>query len=275
MVINLPAPLLYHYTSGTGLLGILESDSIWATQIHYLNDSKEFAHAIELARAQLFSSSRMVGERRKDICVAISDLLEQISKMSYYVACFSEAGDSLSQWRGYCPPGFGYSIGFDQRRLQTLAQAQGFKLSKCIYNLESQQQIIGKWTQSTLEDLTATFSGGSSVTDHVQATAHKYVGQFAEIASILKYTAFEAEREWRMVSLIRSDDPRVNLRPTRSMLAPYVAIKLGSREEKNLIEQITVGPTPHSELAVNSVSHLFNKAGVKSVRPSTVPYRDW
>lgn len=46
-----PEHLIFHYTSGDGLLGILSSDTIWATSIHHLNDGKEFSHARELVQA--------------------------------------------------------------------------------------------------------------------------------------------------------------------------------------------------------------------------------
>jgi hypothetical protein len=42
-----PKGLLYHYTTADGFLGMLESDSIRATHIRYMNDSKEFTEAIE------------------------------------------------------------------------------------------------------------------------------------------------------------------------------------------------------------------------------------
>lgn len=38
---------LYHYTSDSGLLGIIETKSIWATNVRYLNDSKEYALALD------------------------------------------------------------------------------------------------------------------------------------------------------------------------------------------------------------------------------------
>ena len=45
--------ILYHYTSQTGLKGMLNKKTIWASKIHYLNDSKEFALALKLARNEL------------------------------------------------------------------------------------------------------------------------------------------------------------------------------------------------------------------------------
>ena len=48
-----PASFLYHYTSQRGLLGILENKKIWATNIHYLNDSAELYHAIDVLQSGL------------------------------------------------------------------------------------------------------------------------------------------------------------------------------------------------------------------------------
>jgi hypothetical protein len=42
-----PRGLLYHYTTVDGFLGILDSDSLRATHIRYLNDSQEFIDALE------------------------------------------------------------------------------------------------------------------------------------------------------------------------------------------------------------------------------------
>lgn len=45
---NLPnQDILYHYTSLSGLKGIVETGKIWATNILYLNDSEEFFNAKE------------------------------------------------------------------------------------------------------------------------------------------------------------------------------------------------------------------------------------
>jgi hypothetical protein len=45
--------ILYHYTSQFGLIGMLNDKTIRASKIHYLNDSKEFALALKLARNEL------------------------------------------------------------------------------------------------------------------------------------------------------------------------------------------------------------------------------
>jgi hypothetical protein len=45
--------ILYHYTSQTGLKGMLNEKTIRASKIHYLNDSKEFRLALDLAGDEL------------------------------------------------------------------------------------------------------------------------------------------------------------------------------------------------------------------------------
>src|SRR5229473_5273124 len=49
-----PIPeFLYHYTSQDGLLGIIESRSLWATNISYMNDATEFGLSVRLIRDRL------------------------------------------------------------------------------------------------------------------------------------------------------------------------------------------------------------------------------
>ncbi len=43
-----PPSILYHYTTQKGLLGIIQSKTIWATDILYLNDTMELKYAVDL-----------------------------------------------------------------------------------------------------------------------------------------------------------------------------------------------------------------------------------
>jgi hypothetical protein len=39
---------LFHYTSATGLRGILQSLSLWASDLRFLNDAQEAIYALDL-----------------------------------------------------------------------------------------------------------------------------------------------------------------------------------------------------------------------------------
>lgn len=269
--------ILHHYTSGTGVLGMFESDSIWATNIHYLNDAKEFGHAIDQARSYLFSvSHKSTDAVLKGLCSGLSDSLEQISQISLYVACFSAMEDSLSQWRGYCPPGFGYSVGFFANELRRIAKPQGFDLVRCIYQHAEKLRLVEAWAQHALQQLRTTLPDQADPITHARGLAHKFFLGFAQFAPVLKDSAFHNESEWRLVGMIRSTDQRIQLRPMRSMLAPYLPIRLNMRNSDGLVWNIRVGPTPHKELATSALTHYFEKVNIRNgVGPSSVPYRDW
>lgn len=274
---SIPSPILYHYTSGTSLLGIFENGSLWATRIHYMNDSKEFSHAIELATSTLLAlKARRPDRKYQELCSAVLNHLETISKLALYVACFSEVEDSLSQWRGYCPPRFGYSLGFDGEKLRQIALAQGFELRPCIYDRQKQLEIVNNWALTTLEALLSNCPDDTDPTQFTFDNCNTFLHQFIGFAPYMKDNSFKDELEWRLVGLIPSNDSRVGLRHGLSMLIPYVPIKLNLSTDDSPIWNICIGPTPHIELATNSVTLLFQKAKVRNgIHYTRIPYRDW
>ena len=63
-----PTPkYLYHYTTQEGLLGIVASGSLWATDITYLNDAMEFGLPLGLIRERLSDELGDTTEIRRDI----------------------------------------------------------------------------------------------------------------------------------------------------------------------------------------------------------------
>ncbi len=208
----------------------------------------------------------------------LSEILkERMTSSSVYVACFSTVMDDLSQWRGYCPSGFGYCIKFDAGELAEVAGLQGFNLVQCIYDGRDQVRIINEWVRATINDLRAVLPEKTDPRQHVQTSFELYANSFLGIAPRLKSRAFHNEAEWRLVSAIPMGDPRIKLRPTRSMIAPYVEIELGMKTDEDLVVGIIAGPTPHGRLAFNSLMHLHYKIkiGGQGTESSAIPYRDW
>lgn len=274
---QLPTLILHHYTSGTGVLGVFSSDSLWATQIRYMNDSKEFAHATELAMSALreLRHSRK-GDKYAQLCAAVSNHLESISGLTLYVACFSEVHDSLSQWRGYCPPSLGYSVGFGGNLLREIASEQGFQLQPCVYDRDKQTQSVNAWARETLAVLDAGCPTDIDPVEYTRKNCNVFLHKFIAFAPYMKDSSFQDECEWRLVGLIPSTDPRVSLRQGRSFLVPYVPIKLYSATDQSPIWNVCVGPTPNIELAINSLSYLFQTVKIRNGTTRTmIPYRDW
>ena len=57
-MLKLPSVILHHYTSGAGVLGILSSDSLWATQIRYILEQREPAEHEAQNTHELFLTGR-------------------------------------------------------------------------------------------------------------------------------------------------------------------------------------------------------------------------
>jgi Protein of unknown function (DUF2971) len=270
---------LYHYTSGAGLLGVLQTKSIWATNIRFMNDIREFQVALDLI-ADALDRRRSAGHRPSRFMSALHAVLETAletaSKIDIYVSSFSEHGDQLSQWRGYCPPGNGYSLGLAPN---TLTHADsGAILVSCIYSKAQHAKLI----DTVIDDVVTfadTYWRGPETSDRVLRESFKLFERIVFLLGpALKDPTFSEEVEWRLVSLassFRTEQP--DFRAARSMLIPYFAHTLGAHEDVPLVAEIVVGPTPYPDLAKQAVEALLRRHGIgtASVRNSTIPFRDW
>ena len=258
-------------------MGIFDNSEVWATSIHHLNDSKEFSHAIDIGKNETRKAAEHFSDpKAKLIADGVVSRLDSISKLSIFVACFSSVEDSLSQWRGYCPSGFGFSVGFDGDRLRAIVEPQGFRLEKCIYDDHSKQNAAYGWATRTLARLLAGLTLPNDLEAYVNDQSGAFLADFVSFAPLLKDRAFEAEREWRLVGLIHTNDPRVRVRIGRSMLVRYLPVKLNLNLVDPLVWNVLVGPTPHPQLATDAVCHYFNRLHIRNgVAASRIPYRDW
>jgi hypothetical protein len=151
-----PSGLIWHYTDGAGLLGILQNGSLHGTQIAALNDKNEAILATELYRQAIFSLLNTVTEPEQSsflkwVLGAIEDNPDDPVHGSgfAYVCCFSADRDELTQWERYGRKGsahnWGYAIAFDEQ-----LPGQGSILFKVIYSREKQETAAAAVAQATL-----------------------------------------------------------------------------------------------------------------------------
>ena len=91
---------LYHYTSAEGLVGIITSGTLWASDMLSLNDTSEAEYAWNLTGQILDEYNADVPEQHRH---RFKTQLREYMFRRYtpFVACFCQNGDLLSQWRGY------------------------------------------------------------------------------------------------------------------------------------------------------------------------------
>lgn len=229
-----PEGLLYHYTTPEGLLGILESGSIRATHVRYLNDRNELKNALSPEYMRLLSDLLLpeADEVRKGRLGNVNRFQrdEQV-----FVASFTDdgavregedikPGNRLSQWRAYSNQAGGFSLGFDSRKLK-LATWQSTRelgmdgpfFSRCRYGASEKREAverIGKWgaeiTPRYYESRLNHFQrvvGREPDCDDLKlielgsdscALGAMDAHYFASEAARFKDEAFAEEREWRI-----------------------------------------------------------------------------
>lgn len=265
--------LLYHYTSQDGLLGIIGNGAIWASNIHYLNDSKEFIHAIDEVKAMIWHRKKdLNNEALGGLYENIETRLEGVARIHIFVVSLTERGDQLSQWRGYCPNGAGYSIGFSKSAIEQLSRRQGFTFKPCIYDWQQQRKLLDSPLRRA-ENVVSSTSGSS---DAIDAAVNQFLEEFIQIAPLLKHRAFSEEQEWRLVSgLVLSTDARWKTRAGKSTLVPYIEFSLVCEDGSIPVRNVIVGPGPDKDLALNALPTFLTRNRVTkwSVTPSQVPYR--
>jgi hypothetical protein len=142
---------LFHYTTAHGLIGILSTQTLFATHADFLNDSSECRLLREVLQPQLIKEFKEVAPKlvaaglmseakvteygesaSEEFSTAVfNTMVRSIEKIApIYITSFClhaaktpefENG-LLSQWRGYANGGF--AIEFDERRLDELARAE-------------------------------------------------------------------------------------------------------------------------------------------------------
>jgi hypothetical protein len=262
-----------------GLLGILRSQCIWATNIHYLNDVKEFVHAIDLAKYEIHQLRNSISSDKYTALDKIDSILESVSKINIFVCSFSENGDLLSQWRGYCKGGSGFSIGFEYPQIKNTIEKKNFNLVPCIYDPQHQISIIKELINNTFQEFSSLPEQSLKERDiYLKTLESKFIGNFIKIAPVLKHYSFSEEKEWRLVSRpISIYDPQIRYREGK-VLIPYYEFQLVEDNDIFCFSEIIVGPASDNELSMNALSNmLIAMKNVKKgqIRCSHIPYRAW
>jgi hypothetical protein len=114
--------IIWHYTSGDALLGIVETGTLYATQVSCLNDSTEIRYAARLVRDAFMNVRSDTEEESRFLERIVKATVEEPAAptnlpSAWFVTCFSKEKHDLSQWRAYSGGENGYAIAFLARPL--------------------------------------------------------------------------------------------------------------------------------------------------------------
>jgi hypothetical protein len=273
---NLEIPeYLWHYTTGAGLKGIIESDALWATEIHYLNDVGEFNLVTALMTQEL--ASRVDSSPHKAALAAAQHYFSRTdfaSAAGLLICSFTTERDQLSQWRGYTEPGDGYNIGIAGAHIKNIVPIESGHLRPCNYDPAHAFSIMRNAVTTSFERF-AVHGSEKQLIDELRT-------HVVLMAAWCKHESFREEHEWRLVLLpptfLRAAGiatPDLQFRPGRYTIIPHasVPLQLGNPDAKPVVR---VGPGPYQLLAQHAVERLAEWRGVNiTVDVSSTTFRAW
>lgn len=255
-----PVPNLYHYTMAEGLTGILQTCSIYGSNVRYLNDASEARHALEFAaellgRPALEQAFGVCGERLKQYGSFFFDHADVLWKEDAYVTSFCEDSDLLSQWRAYAMGGFAILFAPVYSGSDFLLWSKAIwrtTIQKVIYKDEEQKNALLKILAAGIK-ATEKASGDHKLENMIGTVTSMQLQMWIHTA---KHPGFEHEREWRIISSmgphsepLKTDEgfqirvvsgqliPCIRLTPAKGKLLPVLGVKCGPSESRELTEK--------------------------------------
>ena len=286
--------ILYHYCSHDTFIRIIESRSVWLSDLTLSNDFME-GKWIRKVAYKMFQEEGLDGDNLQRIMKQLDSHLKFSSAIGF---CLSEDGDLLSQWRGYADDGRGVSIGFDRSELERQVR-EYFKNkadSQCSlveYTDEGQQKIIRPLVKMVADIIKKEDQGQSSQKVDIDfngrnmvATVNQALGvtllTIAAAKFMMKNPAFSEEREWRIYVNIQAkfigidipgflQDPE--FRNDHGCLIPYMAAKFNDGNLLGTIREVVLGPNNRSpDWAVERFLHQKGYEQVTAIK-SNAPYQ--
>jgi hypothetical protein len=299
---NPPIDKVYHYTSITGLYGILSSKCLWLTEHSYLRDFTEVIHGLKRLFCAL--DAQRPNAFADYVCGSVyqKGILAIISRVSYhtFVFSFSEDGDSKSQWQEYANAYKGvclsfnydklYSKVFEHRRLvtfqgtdHTIKYAEPAYFSRAIYDDSAKAEIVDRIVRKAIE-LAASECEGVSTDERNKIFQDVFTNALyvlLKLFAVFKDSSFAAERERRIVIQlpigqpfgVKGDLAGIEYRIIRDKLVPYYPMDLEDLD--GVISGISVGPTYGDDYVEFTMKEFLHKMGIgyANISRSKVPVR--
>ena len=208
--------IFYHYTTQTGLDGILKSGGLRATYRMRMNDAGEFDYARNLVFEILNNIGRrhhippVVNSLTTYTCKNLDLILKNTAGMSSaYCACLSVTSDHPKQWKTYAESGEGFALGINLFRLldnQRPVVESGKPFLFCVpvsYKEADQRDLVWRLVEAGIHDL-HTFSDTCSkrpedLTALRNRVTKEIIVHLLVLIDFIKSPIYSREREFRLI----------------------------------------------------------------------------
>ena len=270
---------VYHYTNADGLLGILNSKRVWATDCRSLNDETEsqlgVLLAADVAKARALEAT---DGKLKSFYGSLWEYLREEEEEHNFVFSLSSEPDDLTQWRTYARDGRGFTIGFETAALLGNSQANDdhYGFSQVIYSPRKQRLDVTKYLSVFEELVTNCEFSGRKLESFIDQACVVLDWAISSQSVLFKHASFTSEGEWR-VNTYPDTEPQaeVKVRASAGRLIPYVELQLCGEEQNCLpISCIGIGPGFRDSGVNFALKKLCRQTGFDvEIYNANTPYR--
>ena len=276
---------LFHYTTAQGLIGIVRSQSLFATNSNFLNDASEcqslktllmpivqdeIARTVaklvdkKLLSPHIRDNPQILAQQAESVFSALIGATNNVAP--YHIASFCIHDEKekayrdglLSQWRSYARGGF--AIEFDELSIDSLVNQEHAKhlYQGILTNSVSYDDHVGRadlprfngMANALLKEL---FSDSKEHLEELRdifgsGDVGDFVHSFLEVSPFLKNDGFREEREFRIVALCN----RPNRQEDGDFREPK-AVKFLARSGGDIVPYIELFETLDEKLPIKSV----------------------
>jgi hypothetical protein len=265
-----PVPsILWHYTTYEAFHCIVERMYVRASEISFMNDSKEYWFANEIIKSLFLEieDDRNIAETSRLLSTFFPPEWHR-NVAGVYVFSLTEDGDSLSQWRAYANSGEGVAIGFDAKFFNDIGQ-----IGRCYYASINDDRIHPSIYEMVLNLSKAIEGLHSDEKLGVIGMVAKEIKSLLHLnAPFVKNLGFSEEREWRVIKFSDGKAEDLEFYPKSYGLSAAVRFNFGSELP---IKMVCVGPSLHMYRNRLCVEQYLKSKGVHDivVNASSISYR--
>lgn len=251
--------LVYHYCSIEALVNIIRTSSIWLSDYRKMNDFAEEKWIKDKVNNKIREQLISIDKKACDIWDRYYDQ-DTLRTGTFFVGCFSEESDDLTQWTRYADDGRGVAIGFSKEKLCKLNDRFGLSFDKIIYNEKEQEQFVKEITKQMMDKFDR-----KSVMHVATEFFQDYTLQFLKY----KNPGFYSEKEWRVVHYSSPAHQKITyhdkfqflkpeFRVSKNRIISYIPLSF-SEIKQDIIKEIHLGPS--SKVSINDILNLLNAYG--------------
>jgi Protein of unknown function (DUF2971) len=276
---------VWHYTTGDALINIVQSGSLYSTQVSCLNDSTEVHYGETLLREAFLEIQKQSHPEEE------TELLKQLIDDSapegqkahppsdFFVTCFSSDKDDLSQWRAYGGGENGYALAFGVGGFFNRGTTIVVRVN---YKKELHISLAARAAKATLEFFREGLEArkGQDTSEWPKEFRAEWFRVLGKLAPMVKDPAFKGENEYRIVhTFIQSELKHLRFRQKQSLMSMHLPLVFPPATDVRStglpILEVMVGPSRHKETSRLSALVLLQQAGYFNVpvTMSDIPFQ--